>query len=116
VLRYAYPTLKPPERLTGIAVPVATQEDLVCMKLSAIGGRGARRDFWDLHALLGAMAMPLAEALQLFREKYPMEDVGHVIRSLVYFTDAEAEPPPIGLAPEHWVQIEQDLTQWVRDL
>jgi hypothetical protein len=50
----------------------------------------------------------------LFREKYPIEDVGHVIRSLVYYADADAEPPLVGLSPEDWVHIKGDLTSWVR--
>lgn len=54
ILRYPYPLLHPPEHLPGIPIPVASFDDLICMKLSAIAGRGARRDFWDLHAMLTA--------------------------------------------------------------
>ncbi|WP_437635786.1 hypothetical protein [Sorangium sp. So ce854] len=46
ILRYGYPLLGPPEPLPGIPLPVASLDDLEFMKLSAIAGRGARRDFW----------------------------------------------------------------------
>ena len=116
IIRYPYHFLRPTVHLPGIAVPVAAPEDLVCMKLSAIAGRGARRDFWDLHALLEAIPISLDKALQLFREKYPIEDVGHVIRSLVYFADADAEPALGELSPESWSRIKIDLTREVRAL
>jgi len=116
LLRYRYPLLQPPERLLGIPVPVASPADLVCMKLSAIAGRGARRDFWDLHALLVAGGQGLREALDAYMQKYATDDVGQVVRSLVYFDDAEAEPMPAGLGEERWETIKADLRAWVRRL
>jgi hypothetical protein len=116
ILRYGYPLLQPSEWLPGIPVPVASVADLVCMKLSAIAGRGARRDFWDLHALLTASGQPLEEALRAYEQKYATEDVGHVVRSLVYFADADSEPMPTSLTPEHWEQIKADLRGWVQRL
>ncbi len=97
-------------------IPIAALEDLGCMKLSAIAGRGAARDFWDLHEILTARAWSVAHALDLFRRKYPRVDVGHVVRSLVYFADAEAEPRPLGLTEEHWAAITSDLRKWVKAL
>jgi len=116
LLRYRYPLLGPPERVPGIPVPLASLEDLECMKLSAIAGRGARRDFWDLHALLTARGRGLEEVLAAYRQKYVQEDVGHLVRSLVYFAEAEAEPMPIGLTEAQWAQIRADFTTWVRAL
>lgn len=113
VLRYRYPLLSPPETLPGIPIQVASLDDLECMKLSAIAGRGAARDFWDLHALLVARGRSLAQALDAYRRKYASEDIGHVVRSLAYFDDAEAEPMPGGLTKQHWQRIKADLTAWV---
>ena len=104
LLRYEYPDLHEPER-TALPVPVASVDDLVAMKLSAIAGRGARRDFWDLFALLERTHRSLGEALQLFQRKFAQQDVGHVVRSLVYFADAEAEPMPNGMTEGSWTQI-----------
>ncbi len=115
LLRYDYPLLAPPERLDGLAVPVASHEDLVCMKLSAIAGRGAARDFWDLHALLTHRGS-LAEALESYARKYAAEDTGHVVRSLVYFDDATSAPLPSGLTPAHWLEIQDALRVWVKAL
>ena len=100
----------------GLPVPVASVEDLSCMKLSAIAGRGAAKDFWDLHAMLTARGESLAVALARFQKKYSAEDVGHVVRSLAYFADAEAGPMPAGLTNQHWQRVRADIEGWVRGL
>jgi hypothetical protein len=104
------------EVLDGFALPVAAQADLVCMKLSAIANRGARRDFWDLDVLLSSADLSLKAALELYRLKYPVEDVGHVVRSLAYFADAEAEPMPSDMTPEEWERIKASLSERVKAL
>jgi predicted nucleotidyltransferase component of viral defense system len=52
LIEYRYPLLAPPELRAGLPVPVASLDDLASMKLSAIAGRGAARDFWDLHTIV----------------------------------------------------------------
>jgi hypothetical protein len=47
--------------------------------------------------------------------KYPVEDIGHVVRSLAYFGDATG-PLPAGLSSVHWQQIQRDFETWVRAL
>lgn len=114
LLRYRYPLLGAAESDSQVPVKVASRDDLVCMKLSAIGGRGARRDFWDLHELLATSNLSLERALGLFEKKYPGVDRGHVVRALVYFADADAEPMPKELSSEAWTAIRRDFETWVR--
>lgn len=109
LLRYRYRLLAPPERIAGLPLPVAALDDLLGMKLSAVAGRGLARDFWDLHAMLSTRGIPLRGALDAFQRKYATEDIGHVVRSLVYFADAEADPLPEGLTEDHWREIQADL-------
>jgi hypothetical protein len=107
IIRYTYPLLEPTEALLGVRV--ASLEDLACMKLSAIASRGKARDFWDLHEILTHTGRTLEGLLEAYRRKYAQHDVGHVVRSLVYFGDAEAEPLPSGLSPGRWDDIQRDL-------
>jgi hypothetical protein len=115
-LRYRYPLLSPLERLDGIAIQVASLDDETAMKLSAIAGRGAARDFWDLHEILASRGASLRSALDLFARKYASEDIGHVVKSLSYFADAESAPLPSGLSDASWQSIRRDLEAWVRAL
>lgn len=115
ILSYQYPCLEPPHETQACPVPVAAMADLACMKVSAIAGRGAAKDFWDLHELLemGIAGGSLASVMELYRRKYPVDDVGHAIRSLAYFGDADAAPLPRGLTPQHWEEIKAAMRQRV---
>ncbi len=119
ILSYRYPDLAPPTARGDLPVPVVSAEDLVCMKLSAIAGRGAAKDFWDLDLLLehGTAGGSLALALHLFEKKFgASEDMGHVVRSLAYFGDADAAPLPLGLSASAWQDVKRRMTQRVRAL
>jgi Nucleotidyl transferase AbiEii toxin, Type IV TA system len=111
-LEFRYPMLVPwPEygcRLAGL-------RDLACMKLSAIAQRGSRKDFIDVYAL-GQTGHTLPDMLAWYREKFKVEDVGHVLYALTYFDDAEAERMPRMLWQTPWKQIKQAIQDQVRDL
>ncbi|HEY0478848.1 MAG TPA: nucleotidyl transferase AbiEii/AbiGii toxin family protein [Kofleriaceae bacterium] len=83
LIEYRYPLLAAPEARADLPVPVASLDDLACMKLSAIAGRGATRDFWDLHTIVTRTGQSLRGLLDTFTRKYPVEVIGHVVRSLV---------------------------------
>jgi hypothetical protein len=118
VIAYGYPLLSPTKPTPELGTRVASLEDLVAMKLSAIAARGAARDFWDLHTLLagGTAGATLSGALELYRRKYTVHDVGHVIRSLPYFGDADAAPLPTGLDSARWTTIKAWFAKAVRDI
>jgi Nucleotidyl transferase AbiEii toxin, Type IV TA system len=118
ILAYRYPSLAPAVPHPDLAFPVASADDLVCMKLSAIAGRGAAKDFWDLDALLasGAAGGSLEHALELFGRKYASEDVGHVVRSLAYFGEADAALLPLGLTQGTWEAVKRRMLDRVRGL
>ncbi|HWO26970.1 MAG TPA: nucleotidyl transferase AbiEii/AbiGii toxin family protein [Kofleriaceae bacterium] len=113
LIEYRYPLIAPTLSMMNLPVPVASIDDLACMKLSAIAGRGAARDFWDLHTIVTRTGRPLIEFMDAFRRKYPIEDIGHVLRSLVYFGDA-GDLLPEGLSTSHWGQIQRDFEAWVQ--
>jgi hypothetical protein len=100
--RYDYPLLRP-LRSSPWNVPLAEPEDIAAMKLSALAGRGSRKDFVDLYTYARQVA-PLDQAFEGFREKYRgvTIDPYHLIRSLSYFEDAEAEPMPEVLGEITW--------------
>jgi hypothetical protein len=118
VMTYRYPLLSPLESVGDLGARVASLVDLTCMKLSAIASRGAARDFWDLHTMLvaGAAGGSLAAALSHYRLKFAADDIGHVVRSLAYFGDAEAQPLPAGLDSDRWAAINAWFSRQVPEL
>jgi hypothetical protein len=111
IVRYPYPPLeRPVPGPSGFLV--AGLRDLAAMKLAAIAGRGIRRDFWDLHEILGA-GLSLADAAHAYLARFGKAeaDLYHVMRALTYFADAEGERRyPAGLTAAHW----RDVTTYFR--
>lgn len=109
---YRYPMLFPLQEIFGIRI--ADIRDIACMKIDAIAGRGAKRDFVDLFFVLRATAT-LSDILELFCKKYAalQYNMVHVKKSLLYFTDAEEDPMPQMLQPASWDEVKKYLEREV---
>jgi hypothetical protein len=107
LFRYPYALLEEPVP-TRFRVPVAGLLDIGCMKLVAVSQRGSRKDFVDLYELSRA-GVGIREILVALPVKMPAVALNpvHVLRSLAYFDDAEAEPDPIMLAPYDWAIVRE---------
>jgi len=95
---------------------VASLEDIGCMKIEAIAGRGKKRDFVDLVFILKSVGIELRSLLDLHRKKYGPDRLNmiHVLKSLVYFIDAEGDPEPAMLAPYSWAKTKTFLRAEIR--
>ncbi|MCF7838769.1 MAG: nucleotidyl transferase AbiEii/AbiGii toxin family protein [Candidatus Marinimicrobia bacterium] len=84
---------------------VADIRDIALMKLVAISGRGARKDFVDLYTIL-RQAPGLSEYFALLPAKYDPSRINlyHILKSLTYFEDAEQEPMPVMRQPLDWAK------------
>ena len=102
ILAHSYPLLGEIECIEGIRI--ASLKDIAAMKLNAISGRGLKKDFWDIAALLNIFT--LQEMIGFFEMKYTHSDTWHLLRSLSYFADAESdETPLINLGQTDWNQV-----------
>jgi hypothetical protein len=113
-LEYRYPDLAAPAEWPVHGLRLGSLEDLACMKLSAVAGRGARKDFVDVYAI-GTTRFGLSDMLAMYRTKYGVDDVGHLLMSLVYFDDAESEEMPEMLWDVEWKEITRAIDGWVRE-
>ena len=109
-LGYHYPLLFPTNLLSfasGSSVSVADLRDIACMKISAISSRGTKRDFVDLYTI--AQEYNVSELLTLFDKKFSKTSYNrvHLLKSLVYFVDAETEPMPKMLHPLDWEKVKK---------
>lgn len=115
LLGYRYPLLKPLVSWSECGCSLASLDDLACMKLSALAQRGARKDFADLYAL-GLKHCSLEEMLRLYQRKFSIQDIGHLLYSLVYFDDADRERLPRMLWTADWRTIKETIREWVREV
>jgi Nucleotidyl transferase AbiEii toxin, Type IV TA system len=102
-LGYDYPLLFPLLPFRGALV--ADWRDIACMKITAIASRGTRRDFIDLYAV--ATQIGLKPLLEMFQRKYLVVNYSqmHILKSLLYFEDAEKDPLPNLLTSIAWSDV-----------
>lgn len=110
-VRHNYPLLAPIESVEGVRL--FSLKDIAAMKLNAIANRGAKKDFYDVHALLSHFS--LNDLLRFFEEKYQRRNSFTVIKSLTYFEDADMDPEPISLLDISWETIKSGIRMKLRE-
>jgi predicted nucleotidyltransferase component of viral defense system len=110
-LEYKYPLIG--DFLEFDGVKIASLDDIACMKLSAISSRGSKKDFIDLYFIL--QKKNLKELLSLFEKKFEGVNyqMAHILKSLIYFEEAEKDPDPLFLVSFDWEKAKDFLKEVV---
>ncbi len=90
-VKMSYPILYPVIIEEGVRM--LNIRDICAMKLKVITQRGNKKDFFDLYYLIEYIS--IKEMLVIFKQKFNMNEIFHVVKSLTYFDDAEINPEPI---------------------
>jgi predicted nucleotidyltransferase component of viral defense system len=88
-------------------------EDIIPMKLQAASYRNAKKDYWDIAALLKNYS--LDQMLKIFTAKFPQVDIGFIIHSLTDFEKADTEIYPDTRIGSTWNEIKMELIIAVRE-
>lgn len=90
------------------AVKILRPKDIAVMKIIAISQRGRKRDFVDLYWHIKNRE-PLADILLRLPAQYPAvaHDYHHILKSLLYFEDAEEDPMPKLYFQASWKEIKK---------
>ena len=67
------------------------------MKMHAICGRGKKKDFFDMYILIENFGWPTM--LEWFEKKYGNSQLYFLMRSILYFSDADEDPEITGIPP-----------------
>ena len=96
---------------------VADPRDIAVMKVVAIGGRGSRKDFVDLYFYLRSGG-GLDAVFEMVRRSFRTIDYNeyHLLRSLAFFEEADAEPMPRMLRRVSWPEIRRTIAAEVKRL
>ncbi len=92
----AYPFFKPSQKSSRYgAIQILHPIDIAVMKIMAISQRGRKRDFFDLYWCAKNLE-PLEKIISRLKKQYPkiIHNYHHILKSLVYFADAENDPEP----------------------
>jgi hypothetical protein len=113
-LEYQYPLLEPVSNWQGMQL--SSILDIACTKLQTVSMRGSKKDFVDLHFLLDIYSLP--ELLEKAKSKYSAVDYNqaHILKSLVYFEDADAQPMPRMIKDVNWDVIKSRMITEVKNI
>ncbi len=92
----AYPFFIPKQKMIDYgSVKILQPLDIAVMKIVAISQRGRKRDFFDLY-WCAKNVEPLEKLIKRLKAQYPSvaHDYHHILKSLVFFEDAEGDPMP----------------------
>ncbi|NQW77559.1 MAG: nucleotidyl transferase AbiEii/AbiGii toxin family protein [Cytophagales bacterium] len=105
IVHFEYPWLR--NRLEVDGICLAAIEDIAAMKLGAIIGRGSKKDFIDLYYIL--QQYDLSQLMSFYGQKYPDGSSFLVLKSLVYFEDAENEATPWMFEDLSWEEVKMTI-------
>lgn len=100
-----YPWIDTPIIEDGVIL--ASPKDIAAMKINAIEGRGTKKDFIDIYALLQFFS--LKEILQFYETKYPEHSLFRALMSLTYFEDADIQMSPVMFDFPEWEDIKKAI-------
>lgn len=109
--KYPYKLLFPKKEYEGVYI--ADERDIAAMKILAISGRGSKKDFVDLFVLLKEYS--LEDILGFFDAKYKEYNYNilHILKSLIYFSDADLDPEPVYLKLISWDEVKETIKKIV---
>lgn len=121
-LHYPYPILE--KSIIWNGIELSSVIDIACTKLVTISMRGSKqslrskdlkKDFIDLYVILKKYS--LEELFIKLRKKYQNTNYSttHILKSLVYFDDADAQPMPKMHIPLDWMEVKKKITSQLKD-
>lgn len=103
IVNYKYSWLD--KQVVKQGIRMASFKDIAAMKITAIVGRGTKKDFIDIAFLLRHFS--LDEILGFYSSKYDDGSVFMALKSLAYFDDAEKDPMPDMFINQSWGQVKE---------
>jgi len=104
----SYPYFKPAEKMHKFGtVSLLTPPDIAVMKIIAISQRGKKRDFFDLYWICQNVESLHNSILKVNKQYSVRQNLTHILKSLVYFTDAESDPEPEIYFKVSWQEIKK---------
>jgi len=103
----AYPFFIPKQEFIQYgSIKILQPIDIAVMKIIAISQRGRKRDFFDVYWCVKNIES-LENLIKRIKAQYPFvaHDYHHILKSLVYFEDAEGDPSPDIFFEADWEEI-----------
>ncbi|MCX6780992.1 MAG: nucleotidyl transferase AbiEii/AbiGii toxin family protein [Candidatus Magasanikbacteria bacterium] len=104
---YPYKLLRKTKMFEGVAV--ASVADIACMKINAIAGSTARKDFIDLFFIVEHEGWQIEDVLHLCNKKFgaSARDPYHILKALCFFEEADYQPEVVTKPVVKWAAIKK---------
>lgn len=113
-LEYPYKLLDPPMKWEDIML--SSIVDIACTKIMTISMRGSKKDFIDVYFLLQKYTLhDLLEKVALKYESIHYNDK-HILKSLVYFDDADGQPMPRMHKDVNWEDVKKFFSKTIKEI
>lgn len=100
--------------LTVEGIRMATLEEIIAMKVDVVQRGGRKKDFWDLHELLGCFSVE--DMLDLHKRRYPFShDRKLIMQNFTDFSQADEDFTPVCLRGKYWELIKEDIEDALRN-
>ena len=109
IVNYKYPWID--NCITEDGFSLAGIKDIAAMKITAIIGRGTKKDFIDVYFLLKQFTLQVI--LELYLNKYPDGSLFMAMKSLSFYDDAESDPMPVMYDDVSWDDIKAAIREAV---
>ena len=95
-------------------IHISSKLDIACTKIITISARGSKKDFIDIYFLLKEYNLPTL--FEKLKEKYPKTNYNepHLLKSLVYFADADNQPSPRMHKQVNWIQVKEEIVNTIK--
>jgi len=92
---------------------LASIGDIAAMKALAIGGRGSKKDFFDLYEIIRQTNYTIDQlVIDLYNKYGQNRDLSYIAMGLNYFEEADAEILPETFVKYDWNQIKEEFTHF----
>jgi hypothetical protein len=88
---------------------MATENEIIAMKLDVVLRNGRKKDFWDLHYYLNKVSID--ELIDLYEQRYPYSDSSVMKSQFVNFVSADLDYNPLCLLDKSWEIIKLDFLE-----
>jgi hypothetical protein len=89
-------------------IRMATQEEIIAMKIDVVQRIARKKDFWDLHELLSKYS--INNMITLHRKRFEWtHDKALIRKNFIDFTIADDDLDPICLKNKQWAFIKEDI-------
>jgi hypothetical protein len=90
-------------------IRMASENEIIAMKLDVVLRGGRKKDFWDLHYYLNKVSID--EMISFYEKRYPYNDCSGIKSQFVNFELADLDFDPMCLLDKSWELIKLDFHQ-----